>query len=140
MKNSYRPLIGEVEGEKQTPKSRSWPEGSRSFPGRTSLTREESPETIGGDGSELDEESVDPSRAATPPIDGSPSHPSTPSGTGRSRDSKVIKGKIYFIDDDELLLDVDPRGETKIDKDGNLLGGEFSVWRCLAQFLISTAA
>lgn len=38
--------------------------------------------------------------------------------------SKVIKGTTYQIREDELVLDDDPKGESKIDKDGNLLGGE----------------
>ncbi|GAA5844649.1 hypothetical protein JCM11251_002134 [Rhodosporidiobolus azoricus] len=34
-----------------------------------------------------------------------------------------IKGTVYQIRDDEIVLPDDPRGEAKIDKDGNLLGG-----------------
>ncbi|GAA6025673.1 hypothetical protein JCM10207_008824 [Rhodosporidiobolus poonsookiae] len=34
-----------------------------------------------------------------------------------------IKGKVYQIRDDEIVLPDDPRGEAKIDEFGNLLGG-----------------
>lgn len=37
----------------------------------------------------------------------------------------MIKGQTYTIIDDEIQLDEDPRGEAKIDADGNLLGGGF---------------
>jgi len=40
------------------------------------------------------------------------------------RNTKVVKNKIYPIEDDELILDSDPRGDEKVDSDGNLLGGE----------------
>lgn len=35
-----------------------------------------------------------------------------------------IKGKEYTVGDDELVMDEDAKGETKIDADGALLGGE----------------
>lgn len=38
-----------------------------------------------------------------------------------------VKGVIYQVVDDEITLDLDPRGEAKIDADGNLLGGKHSL-------------
>ena len=35
-----------------------------------------------------------------------------------------IQGKVYVIDGDEYVTDDDPKGDTKIDRNGNLLGGE----------------
>ncbi|KAM0748738.1 hypothetical protein T439DRAFT_382510 [Meredithblackwellia eburnea MCA 4105] len=40
----------------------------------------------------------------------------------RRKETKVIKGTTYTIIDDEIQLEVDERGEAKIDADGNLLG------------------
>jgi chromatin structure-remodeling complex protein RSC7 len=34
-----------------------------------------------------------------------------------------IKGKEYVVGDDELIMDDDVKGDTKVDSDGNLLGG-----------------
>jgi hypothetical protein len=44
---------------------------------------------------------------------------------------QTIKGQVYTIVDDEITLDVDLRGEAKIDADGVLLGGEYPVPRIL---------
>ncbi|KAK4048205.1 chromatin structure-remodeling complex subunit RSC7 [Microbotryomycetes sp. JL201] len=41
----------------------------------------------------------------------------------KKRDTIEIKGKVYAVQDDEIVLDDDPRGETKIDANGQLLGG-----------------
>lgn len=38
-----------------------------------------------------------------------------------------IKGVEYTIGDDELELPDDDKGETKVDKEGRLLGGEFNM-------------
>lgn len=35
----------------------------------------------------------------------------------------LIKGKEYIMGEDELILEDNEKGDTKIDKDGNLLGG-----------------
>lgn len=53
---------------------------------------------------------------------------------------RVVQGKTYILEDDELLTEEDPKGNTKIDKNGNLLDGEFihfplqthspPGWRC----------
>ena len=37
---------------------------------------------------------------------------------------RTIQGKVYIIDGDEYITDDDPKGDTKIDINGNLLGGE----------------
>ncbi|KAI0074934.1 hypothetical protein K474DRAFT_1685549 [Panus rudis PR-1116 ss-1] len=42
---------------------------------------------------------------------------------GGGKPFKKIQGKVYVIDGDELVTEDDPKGDTKIDKDGNLLGG-----------------
>jgi hypothetical protein len=46
--------------------------------------------------------------------------------------TKNIKGRLYPVMDDEVILDDDPDGDKKIDKDGNLLGGEPAPTACEA--------
>ena len=36
---------------------------------------------------------------------------------------RLIKGKRYRIENDEIVLDDDPQGDTKVDSAGNMLGG-----------------
>ncbi|CEQ42298.1 SPOSA6832_04103 [Sporobolomyces salmonicolor] len=45
----------------------------------------------------------------------------------KKKETKTIKGTTYKIQDDEIVLEDDPRGEAKIDSDGNLLGGR--TWK-----------
>ncbi|KAF8497578.1 chromatin remodelling complex Rsc7/Swp82 subunit-domain-containing protein [Russula emetica] len=42
---------------------------------------------------------------------------------GGGKPFRVIQGKVYVIGGDELVTEDDPKGDTKIDKNGNLLGG-----------------
>ncbi|KAI9513432.1 chromatin remodelling complex Rsc7/Swp82 subunit-domain-containing protein [Russula earlei] len=42
---------------------------------------------------------------------------------GGGKPFRVIQGKVYVIEGDELVTDDDPKGDAKIDKNGNLLGG-----------------
>ncbi|KAI0278734.1 chromatin remodelling complex Rsc7/Swp82 subunit-domain-containing protein [Russula aff. rugulosa BPL654] len=42
---------------------------------------------------------------------------------GGGKPFRVIQGKVYVIEGDELVTEDDPKGDTKIDKNGNLLGG-----------------
>ncbi|EGO01075.1 hypothetical protein SERLA73DRAFT_179127 [Serpula lacrymans var. lacrymans S7.3] len=42
---------------------------------------------------------------------------------GGGKPFKKIQGKIYIIDNDEIVTEDDPKGDTKIDVNGNLLGG-----------------
>ncbi|KAI0372528.1 hypothetical protein BV20DRAFT_939758 [Pilatotrama ljubarskyi] len=42
---------------------------------------------------------------------------------GGGKPFKRIQGKIYIMDGDEYVTEDDPKGDTKIDKNGNLLGG-----------------
>ncbi|CAL1709920.1 unnamed protein product [Somion occarium] len=42
---------------------------------------------------------------------------------GGGKPFKTVQGKVYIIEGDELVTDDDPKGDEKIDKDGNLLGG-----------------
>ncbi|KAI0267479.1 chromatin remodelling complex Rsc7/Swp82 subunit-domain-containing protein [Gloeopeniophorella convolvens] len=42
---------------------------------------------------------------------------------GGGKPFRVVQGKVYVIDGDELVTDDDPKGDTKIDRNGNLLGG-----------------
>jgi chromatin structure-remodeling complex protein RSC7 len=44
---------------------------------------------------------------------------------GGGKPFRVIQGKVYVIEGDELVTEDDPKGDTKIDKNGNLLGGAF---------------
>ena len=42
---------------------------------------------------------------------------------GGGKPFRVIQGKVYVIEGDEFITEDDPKGDTKIDKNGNLLGG-----------------
>jgi hypothetical protein len=42
---------------------------------------------------------------------------------GGGKPFRVIQGKVYVIEGDEFVTEDDPTGDTKIDKNGNLLGG-----------------
>lgn len=42
---------------------------------------------------------------------------------GGGKPFRVIQGKVYVIEGDEFVTVDDPKGDTKIDKNGNLLGG-----------------
>jgi chromatin structure-remodeling complex protein RSC7 len=46
-------------------------------------------------------------------------------GATRGPRTRVVAGRTYVIDESELQIDGDPKGDLKIDADGNLLGGEF---------------
>jgi hypothetical protein len=70
-----------------------------------------------------EEGAKDEHRAFFPPF-----HPSEGTELTRSRLSSCsqnIKGTTYKIQNDEIVLPDDPRGEAKIDSEGNLLGGAF---------------
>ncbi|KAI9060085.1 hypothetical protein FKP32DRAFT_1578774 [Trametes sanguinea] len=43
---------------------------------------------------------------------------------GGGKPFKQIQGKIYIMEGDEYITEDDPKGDTKIDRNGNLLGGE----------------
>lgn len=91
------------------------------------------------DDSLLDLEDPDESGALDEDDEGNsalPSGTSTPSGRtvygadGRKRTvaagssrMKAVKGLKYELDNDELSLPVDPKGEEKVDKLGHLQGG-----------------
>jgi chromatin structure-remodeling complex protein RSC7 len=47
---------------------------------------------------------------------------------GGGKPFRVIQGKVYVIEGDEFVTEDDPKGDTKIDKNGNLLGGAW-FWR-----------
>jgi chromatin structure-remodeling complex protein RSC7 len=42
---------------------------------------------------------------------------------GGGKPFRVIQGKVYVIEGDEFITEDDPKGDTKIDRNGNLLGG-----------------
>lgn len=44
---------------------------------------------------------------------------------GGGKPFRKIQGQVYIIDGDEFVTDDDPKGDEKIDKWGNLLGGKF---------------
>ena len=46
---------------------------------------------------------------------------------GGGKPFRVVQGKVYVIDGDEFVTGDDPRGDAKIDKFGNLLGGALRV-------------
>lgn len=41
----------------------------------------------------------------------------------------MVKGVEYNIGDDELEIPDDPKGDTKVDAEGRLLGGKYGVCR-----------
>jgi hypothetical protein len=45
---------------------------------------------------------------------------------GGGKPFRVVQGKVYVIDGDEFVTGDDPKGDAKIDKFGNLLGGAFA--------------
>jgi chromatin structure-remodeling complex protein RSC7 len=46
---------------------------------------------------------------------------------GGGKPFRVVQGKVYVIEGDEFVTEDDPKGDTKIDKNGNLLGGALPV-------------
>lgn len=52
---------------------------------------------------------------------------------GGGKPFRRIQGKVYIIENDEFVTDDDPKGDTKVDKHGNLLGGE-----CCSFFLLNS--
>lgn len=65
-----------------------------------------------------DSEATEGAEASTPAQEGEEG----PIGGGKP--FHRIQGKVYVIDGDEYVTDDDPKGDTKIDSNGNLLGGE----------------
>ena len=49
---------------------------------------------------------------------------------GGGKPFRVIQGKVYVIEGDEFITEDDPKGDTKIDKNGNLLGGALQFFPC----------
>ncbi|GAA6059498.1 hypothetical protein JCM10212_002241 [Sporobolomyces blumeae] len=103
-------------------------------PGSIGLT------TTGGDvgtpiGSDANDDDDPDSGAATPSFhtedDGAPSQLSKNKSKAlnflKKKETKNVKGTTYKIDGDEIVLEADPRGEAKIDENGNLLGGR--AWK-----------
>jgi chromatin structure-remodeling complex protein RSC7 len=46
---------------------------------------------------------------------------------GGGKPFRVVQGKVYVIEGDEFVTEDDAKGDTKIDKNGNLLGGASRV-------------
>jgi chromatin structure-remodeling complex protein RSC7 len=44
---------------------------------------------------------------------------------------KKVGTRMYVLEGDELATDDDPKGDTKIDKDGSLIGGEYLLLLCV---------
>ena len=42
---------------------------------------------------------------------------------GGGKPFRVVQGKVYVIEGDEFVTEDDAKGDTKIDRNGNLLGG-----------------
>jgi chromatin structure-remodeling complex protein RSC7 len=78
------------------------------LPGRTN---EESGGGADGDGTEGEE------GVATP---------ASGDDTALGKQIRKVNGRTYVIEGDELQIDDDPKGDTKIDKWGNLLEGEYN--------------
>ena len=53
---------------------------------------------------------------------------------GGGKPFRKIQGNVYVIENDEFVTDDDPKGDTKIDSNGNLLGG---VCQCAAHSLLT---
>ena len=50
---------------------------------------------------------------------------------GGGKPFQRIQGKVYVIEGDEYVTEDDPKGDTKIDIHGNLLGGQYTKWHTL---------
>lgn len=48
---------------------------------------------------------------------------------GGGKPFRKVGDQVYILENDELVTEDDPKGDQKIDKDGNLLGGVFSFLR-----------
>lgn len=44
---------------------------------------------------------------------------------GKPVKRQLVKGEYYDVVDDEIEMEDDEKGDLKIDKDGNLLGGRY---------------
>jgi chromatin structure-remodeling complex protein RSC7 len=60
--------------------------------------------------------------AAESPAPDAGGGPEEPMGGGKP--FRTVNGVVYIIEGDELVTEDDPKGDTKIDIYGNLLGGE----------------
>lgn len=47
---------------------------------------------------------------------------------GEIRQFRTINGQAYFMEGDEYVIEGNPKGEAKIDANGNLLGGALDSW------------
>lgn len=81
-----------------------------------------------GAGGEADGLEASESQAATPAGDDGDDDGSARDPVGGGRPFRKIHGQVYFIDGDEFVTEEDPVGDTKIDADGNLLGGASTYW------------
>ena len=53
---------------------------------------------------------------------------------GGGKPFRKIQGKVYIIENDEFITDDDPKGDTKMDANGVLLGGRFISLMFLQKF------
>jgi len=82
----------------------------------------------GEDDTEGDEDGAGEGAEGEDGEDGEVAEKATPIGGGKP--FRTIQGKVYVIDGDQFTTDDDPKGEEKIDKFGNLLGGTSILYLC----------
>ena len=77
-----------------------------------------------GEDLEQGEENAAPAEAETPvPVEEPPAPEPEEGPTGGGKPFRRINGQVYIIENDEYVTVDDPKGDTKIDQFGNLLGG-----------------
>ncbi|CCL99390.1 uncharacterized protein FIBRA_01408 [Fibroporia radiculosa] len=64
-----------------------------------------------------------PHEELEPVIEEAPPEASEEGPTGGGKPFRRIQGKVYILENDEYVTDDDPKGDAKIDSQGNLLGG-----------------
>ena len=77
------------------------------------------------DGEAENENDVDNEDGEGIPLETEEVEKEAPMGGGKP--FRKIQGQVYIIDGDEFVTEDNPKGDEKIDKFGNLLGGVYST-------------
>ncbi|KAH9077628.1 chromatin remodelling complex Rsc7/Swp82 subunit-domain-containing protein [Lactarius deliciosus] len=75
----------------------------------------------GGAGGDEDSAAATGGEEGTPGVEGGVLHDEEVMGGGKP--FSIVQGKVYVIEGDEFVTEDDAKGDTKIDRNGNLLGG-----------------
>ncbi|TFY57570.1 hypothetical protein EVJ58_g6939 [Rhodofomes roseus] len=130
---------GAEDGEEATPlkRGRGRPKGSRNKAPGTSTPRAKAKVRGRGKGSrgitiklprrtgeevEQGEESVAVETGTPTPVEDAPAVGVDEGPVGGGKPFRLINGQVYIIENDEYVTEDDPKGDTKIDQYGNLLG------------------